>query len=75
MEDVRVNFKAGVSTKLWKNISLGLTYTMKYDNNPALRPAPGGFSFDDANFGLTNRARFADRTDHVTEAVLIVNFI
>jgi hypothetical protein len=85
LEDTRINFKAGVSTKLWKNVSLGLTFGLKYDNNPALRPAPKGFAFDEAAFpirfptgpttGDGNHARFADRLDTITEAVLIVNFI
>jgi hypothetical protein len=85
MEDTRINYKAAVSTKLWKNVSLGVAFTLKYDNNPALRPAPKGFAFDDVNFPIQvvtspthwegNHARFADKLDTLTELVLIVNFI
>jgi hypothetical protein len=75
LEDTRIVYKAGVSTKLWKNLSLGVNFTLKYDNNPALRPAPSGFAFDDVNFSQTNRNRFGDRLDTLTEVVLIVNFL
>jgi hypothetical protein len=85
MEDTRINFKAGLTTKLWKNISLGVAFTLKYDNNPALRAAPKGFAFDEVNFPVQvvtsptewtgNHARFADKLDTITELVLIVNFI
>jgi len=75
LEDTRVVYKAGVSTKLWKNLSLGVNFTLKYDNNPALRPAPSGFAFDEATFPQANHARFGDRLDTMTEVVLIVNFL
>lgn len=75
LEDTRVSFKAGVSTKLWKNLSLGVNFTLKYDNNPALLPAPAGFAFDDVNFSQTNRDRFAQRLDTLTEVALIINFL
>jgi len=70
-----VAFKCGVSTKLWRNLSLGVTFGLKYDHNPALRPAPSGFQFDPTEFPQTNRLRFGDRLDTQTEAVLIINFI
>lgn len=75
LEDTRINYKAGLTTKLWKNLSFGVTFTLKYDNNPALRPAPKGFAFDDTTFPQTDRSRFAQRLDTITEAVLIVNFL
>ena len=75
LEDTRVVFKAGVSTKLWKNLSLGVNFTLKYDNNPSLRPAPAGFAFDEATFPQSNKARFGERLDTMTEVVLIVNFL
>jgi hypothetical protein len=85
MEDTRINYKAAISTKLWKNISLGVAFTLKYDNNPALRPAPKGFAFDEVTFpiriptgpttGDGNHDRFAVKLDTITELVLIVTFL
>ncbi len=68
-DDTRVNFKAGLTTTIWKNISLSLSYTVKYDHAPAPLPA-----FKTGPFAEGFQP-FADTTDTITEAALIVNFL
>jgi hypothetical protein len=70
LEDTRVYFKTGLTTKIYKNISLGVSFTLKYDNNPALLPA-----IKDAPQWLPGVEPFAKALDTVTEAVLVVNFL
>jgi hypothetical protein len=71
-KDTRVIGKLGVTTTLYKSLSLGLGFTLKYDQNPAPRPIPPG-----APMGATwapTVAAFADTVDTLTEATLIYTF-
>ncbi len=38
--DTRINGKLGLSTNLFKKLALGISFTIKYDQNPAPRPVP-----------------------------------
>ena len=67
-DDTRINFKAGLTTTLWKNISFAFSYALKYDHAPAPLPAPKGAMFA-ATF-----TPFAETLDTITEAALVVNF-
>jgi hypothetical protein len=72
-KDIRLNAKLALSTNLWESLSFGFSFTLKYDQNPAPRPAPkiapAGFSFpkDDPLY-------FSDKVDTFTEATLIYSF-
>lgn len=78
-KDTRVNGKLGVTTNLRKNLSMGLSVSLKYDQNPALRPVPAGapagakFAGDGKTAAFPSVA-FADKTDTITEATLIYTF-
>jgi hypothetical protein len=72
--DTRINAKLGISTNLFKKLGLGLSFTLKYDQNPAPRPVPGG-----APDGTTFPASyvpwaFADKVDTFTEVTLLYTF-
>ncbi len=73
-KDTRVNAKLGLSTNLWRSLSFGFSFTLKYDQNPAPRPvpsaAPAGFTFDKNNPDLY----YSDKVDTFTEATLIYTF-
>jgi hypothetical protein len=78
LSDTRVNAKVGITTNLWKKLSLGLSFAMKYDQNPAPRPVPAS---SDALPGETVSYpktyvswAFADKYDTLTEATLIYTF-
>ncbi len=72
-KDTRVNAKVGLGTNLWKSLSFGFSFALKYDQNPAPRPvpkaAPASFSFakDDPNY-------YSDKVDTITEATLLYTF-
>jgi hypothetical protein len=67
-KDTRVLGKVGALSSFYKNCSIGLSLTVKYDNNPALRPALTlPYS--------TGYAPFSEKLDTIIEAALIVNFI
>jgi hypothetical protein len=68
-EDVRLLGKASITTKLWKNFSLRIAFTAKYDNFPAPLKGPAGIPFAP---GVNN---IAEKFDTITEAALVVNFI
>jgi hypothetical protein len=68
-KDTRVIGKAGLTTTLWKNVSFGFGFTLRYDQNPAPRPVPKGFTF------ASGFQPFADKVDTATEATLIVTFL
>jgi hypothetical protein len=67
-DDTRINFKAGLTTTLWKNLSFAFSYALKYDHAPAPLPAPKGTMYA-ATF-----TPFAETLDTITEAALVVNF-
>ncbi len=72
-KDTRVNAKVGLTTNLWSSLSFGFSFTLKYDQNPSLRPvpktAPEGYAFQ---YG--DDLYFADKVDTYTEATLIYSF-
>jgi hypothetical protein len=73
-KDTRVNAKAGVTTTLYKSLSIGVGFTLKYDQNPAPRPLPAGIpagvTIDYGSLGA-----FADKVDTQTEVTLIYTFL
>ncbi len=72
-KDTRVNAKVGLSTNLYKQLSFGFSFALKYDQNPAPRPMPAGTpSGATPAPGFT--LGFADKVDTLTEATLIYTF-
>jgi hypothetical protein len=69
-QDTRFLGKAGITTTVWKRVNFSFGFTLKYDHNPAPRPAIKG-----APPYATGFLPFADTTDTITEAALIVNFL
>ena len=72
-KDIRVNGKVGLSTNLWKQLSFGFTFALKYDQNPAPRPIPKGAPAN-ATFATGDPNKFADKVDTITEATLMYTF-
>ena len=71
LHDTRINAKLGISTNLFKKLGLGVSFTLKYDQNPALRPLPAGVSsFPDEYHSW----KFADKVDTLTEITLLYSF-
>lgn len=67
-EDTRITGKAGLSTKLWKNLAFSFGFTAKFDAAPAPIPA----------FALPFAAGFvplADKLDTITEASLVLTLL
>ena len=69
-KDTRLVGKVGVTTLLHKSLSLALGFTVRYDQNPAPLPLPGGAMPYAAGF-----LPFADKVDTLTEATLIYTFL
>jgi len=69
-KDIRINGKLGLSTTLYKQLSIGFSFTVKYDQNPAPLPAP-------ANAGTATAAGayFVDKVDTLSEISLIMTFL
>jgi hypothetical protein len=74
LDDTRVNAKAGITTNLWKKLSLGLSFGLKYDQNPAPRPIPAGMPAGTSYPSKYVEWAFADKVDTITEATLIYTF-
>jgi hypothetical protein len=74
-KDTRVNSKVGLSTNLWKSLSFGFSFAVKYDQNPAPRPvpadAPAGTSWPANSYWSLAYSR---TWDMLTEATLIYTF-
>jgi hypothetical protein len=74
--DTRVNGKIGLTTTLYKRLSLGFGLTIKYDQNPAPLPiptgTPPGTTFSPTDFPTPP---FAEKVDTLTEATLIFTFL
>jgi large conductance mechanosensitive channel len=70
-KDTRVNAKIGISTNLYKSLSLGLGFTFKYTQNPAPRPLPDGLVYAD---NINASFKYADKVDTITEATLTYTF-
>ncbi len=72
-KDTRVNGKLALSTNLYKQLSFGFSFSIKYDQNPAPLPMPAGVPAGAtlaSNFSLG----FAQKVDTSTEATLIYTF-
>jgi len=73
--DLRINGKLGISTNLFKKLALGVSFTLKYDQNPAPRPipagAPAGTTFPTATYVSWE---FSDKVDTLTEVNLLYSF-
>ena len=67
-QDTRINFKTALSTTLYKNLSFRFSFTARFDNVPAPRPAlkiPYADGFKP----------LAEKLDTLSEAALVVNFL
>jgi hypothetical protein len=73
-KDTRVNAKVGLTTNLWKQLSFGFSFVLKYDQNPAARPVPKGAPPDTAYPSTYVSWAYADKVDTVTEATFIYTF-
>lgn len=73
--DTRINAKLGISTNLFKKLALGVSFTLKYDENPAPRPIPAGAPAG-TTFPTTDYVSwaFADKVDTLTEVNLLYSF-
>jgi hypothetical protein len=73
-KDTRINGKVGLSTNLWKSLSFGFSFAVKYDQNPAPRPvpagAPAGTSWPKDYWSLA----YSRTWDTLTEATFIYTF-
>jgi hypothetical protein len=78
LSDTRINAKAGITTNLWKKLSLGLSFTLKYDQNPAPRPVPSNTDAPPNTTvsypGYYVAWAYADKVDTLAEATLIYTF-
>ena len=76
--DTRINGKVGISTNLFKKLALGLTFTVRYDQNPAPRPIPsvvlGAPAGATVSFPPGVSWAFADKVDTFTEVTLLYSF-
>jgi Protein of unknown function, DUF481 len=77
--DTRINGKLGISTNLFKKLALGLSFTVKYDQNPAPRPVPSVVVGAPAGTTVSFPAEyhsweFADKVDTLTEVTLLYSF-
>jgi hypothetical protein len=73
LHDTRINGKLGISTNLFKKLGIGLSFTLKYDQNPAPRPVPAGVPAGTA-FPPGVSWAFADKVDTLTEVTLLYSF-
>ena len=69
-KDTRIIGKLGLTTTLRKSLSLGVGFTVKYDQNPALWPPVKGAPPINPAF-----YPFADKVDTLTDATLIYTFL
>jgi len=72
-KDTRVIGKLGFTTTLFKSLSAGVGFTVRYDQNPAPRPVPSG-SPAGSSFAPTFTP-FAATTDTLTELSLLYTFL
>jgi len=72
-KDTRVIGKLGVTTTLRKSLGMSFGFTLKYDQNPAPRPVPGG-SPAGSGYAPTFQP-FSDKVDALTEATLVYSFL
>jgi hypothetical protein len=69
-KDTRVNAKLGLTTTLYKQLSIGFGFTLKYDQNPAVLPTPPG-----AGTATPADTFFAEKVDTLSELTLIMTFL
>ena len=72
-KDTRVNGKLGLTTTLYKRMSISFGFLLRYDQNPAPLPIPSG-SPAGAAFA-PGFVPFADRVDTQTSATLVYTFL
>ncbi len=72
-EDTRVNGKLGLTTTLYKRMSISFGFLLRYDQNPAPLPIPSG-SPPNAAFQM-GFVPFSDRVDTQTSATLVYTFL
>jgi hypothetical protein len=72
-KDTRVIGKLGFTATLFKSLSAGVGFTVRYDQNPAPRPVPSGAAAGSAYAAAFTP--FADKTDTLTELTLIYTFL
>ncbi len=68
-QDLRTYWKTGLTTTLFKNLSFGFDFLLKYDNVPAPLGKLGGLPF------ATGYVPVAEKLDVVGQASLLINFI
>jgi len=71
--DTRLVAKLGLTTTLFARLSVGLGFTLRYDQNPPPRPIPPGTAAG-LMYGVGIQP-FSDKSDTLTEATLIYTFI
>ena len=69
-KDTRINGKLGLTTTLYKQLSIGFGFTLKYDQNPAPLPAP-----PNAGTATPVQAYYVDKVDTLSELTLIMTFL
>jgi hypothetical protein len=69
-KDTRINGKVGLTTTLYKQLSIGFGFTLKYDQNPAVLPTPSN-----AGPRTPSDTFFAEKVDTLTEITLIMTFL
>jgi hypothetical protein len=72
--DTRVTGKVGITTRLWKNVSFAFSFGLKYDQNPAPRPAVKDAAGTEVPFA-SGYVPFVDSLDTITEATLIITLL
>jgi hypothetical protein len=72
-KDTRVNGKLGLTTTLYKRMSISFGFLLRYDQNPAPLPIPT-MSPANATF-KPGFVPFADRVDTQTSATLVYTFL
>jgi hypothetical protein len=69
-KDTRINAKVGLTTTLYKQLSIGFSFTLKYDQNPAVQPTPPG-----AGTATPADTYFVEKVDTLSEVSLIMTFL
>ena len=72
--DTRINGKVGISTNLFKKLALGVSFTIKYDQNPAPRPVPPGSPAGTSYPATYYSWEFSEKVDTLTEVNLLYTF-
>jgi hypothetical protein len=72
-KDTRVVGKAGLTTTLFKSLSVAFGFTLRYDQNPAPLPIPSGSPMG-AVFA-SGFLPFSEKTDTLTDVTLIYTFL